>query len=142
MVHNVLSFTFLVTFDGDLRDISMMCWMQGSKMQDINMSPSGNSLELPFYPMGIEDPFSNPKQGVSTFRDFMHRGGHSSKIRSSFGDEETFYNIKDKNENIWNGNSLFTSLTSFPFYILFGFRHCNFLWLLKYSRKFPYLSFN
>ncbi|WJZ89250.1 hypothetical protein VitviT2T_008478 [Vitis vinifera] len=84
----------------------------GSKMQDINMSPSGNSLELPFYPMGIEDPFSNPKQGVSTFRDFMHHGGHSSKIRRSFGDEETFYNIKDKNENIWNGSVGFPDYNS------------------------------
>ncbi|RVX22946.1 hypothetical protein CK203_008395 [Vitis vinifera] len=126
----------------------------GSKMQDINMSPSGNSLELPFYPMGIEDPFINPKQGVSTFRDFMHHGGHSSKIRSSFGDEETFYNIKDKNENIWNGSVGFqiTTLLMIGNVIYLGStgQVTMFIFLIKFlsvqechesKRQIQYLSF-
>ena len=86
-------------------------------MQGINVSPSSSSLELPSFSMGIVDPFGKLKQRVSTFRDFMHHSGHSRKIRSSFGDEEIFYEIKDINENIWNGNSLLTSSTAFPYYI-------------------------
>lgn len=80
-------------------------------MQDVNMSPSCSSLKLPFHPIGLEDTISDPEPGASDFREFVGYDGHSSKIRSSFGEEDMFCNFKRKNENMGIGNSLFTFLS-------------------------------
>ncbi|XAR58832.1 hypothetical protein NMG60_11014385 [Bertholletia excelsa] len=65
---------------------------------------SGSFLELPFSG-GISNSLSKPRQKLSTSRECLLFNSNASKLKKAFVDEETFCNIENENDDIWNDSN-------------------------------------
>ncbi|KAG6680841.1 hypothetical protein I3842_13G062700 [Carya illinoinensis] len=73
-------------------------------MKDINMPPSGSSLD---FSSGKMHSYSNPNQKLAAVRYCMQHDGHGSQINSLLGERSIFNDLENGKEDIWDARSCF-----------------------------------
>lgn len=92
--------------------------MQDKMMKDINMPPSGSSLD---FSSGKMHSYSNPNQKLAAVRYCMQHDGHGSQINSLLGERSIFNDLENGKEDIWDGSLQFTFYSPFSHPLLLSF---------------------